>query len=364
MSVRKKGNRWYCRFQIDGVRYERRCSTAVDERTARQAEKIIATEIMRGNLNYAKAGKKPTVKDALDILKNHVEANKLSFKNDYYKIEKFREFFGNNRLLETITSTDINQYKDFIRIKTVIEKIKLPNPEYGKKGVRKQFIYKEVEKKIKVKDSTINRHMTTISKMFSLCVEQDLMLKNPCKSAGKLREENFKIRYLLQDEEVRMFDAIGPDDEYLRDIIFTDLKTGMRKGELLPAKWAQVDFKQGYIEVLASKSGKARKIPISSKLDKLLRSLYAKSTSEYIFVNPKTNLPYVDIKKAFNRLLKKANITNFRFHDLRHTVATRMVENGVPLPVVKEILGHAKIETTMRYVHVVPEQKKLAVECL
>ena len=69
MTVRKKGNKWYCRFQIDGVRYERRCPLAVDERTAKQAEKIIAAEIMRGNLDYAKAQKKATVKDALKILK-------------------------------------------------------------------------------------------------------------------------------------------------------------------------------------------------------------------------------------------------------------------------------------------------------
>ena len=365
MSVRKKGNKWYCRFQIDGVRYERRCPLAVDERTALQAEKIIATEIMRGNLHYAKADKKATVKDALEILKNHIETNKLSYKNDYYKIEKFREFFGNNRPLESITSTDINDFKDFMRERVIIEKIKLPNPDYGKKGVRKQFIYKEVEKTIKVKDSTINRHLTTISKMFSLCINQDLIKKNPCKLAGKYRETNYKIRYLTPEEEDRLFKAIiMPEEEYLRDIISVDLQTGMRKGELLPLTKSQIDFRQGYIDILKSKSGKERKIPISKKLDKLLRTLYAKSDSEYIFPNPATGLPYVDIKKSFNSLLKRANIENFRFHDLRHTVATRMIEKGIPVPVVREILGHAKIETTMRYVHTVPEQKKLAVECL
>lgn len=364
MSVRKKGNKWYCRFQIDGVRYERRCPLAVDERTALQAEKIIATEIMRGNLNYAKADKKPTVKDALEILKNHIEANKLSYKNDYYKIEKFREFFGNNRPLDTITSTDINDFKDFMRDRVIVEKIKVPNPDYGKKGVRKQFIYKEVEKTIKVKDSTINRHLTTISKMFSLCINQDLISKNPCKLAGKYRENNYKIRYLTSEEEERLFNAITPESEYLRPIIITALQTGMRKSEILSLKWSQVDFRQGFIDVLKSKSGKERKIPISSKLDKVLRTLYAVSDSDYVFINPVTSLPYVDIKKSFNSLINRAGIVNFRFHDLRHTVATRMVESNIDLVVVQEILGHAKIETTMRYAHPVPERKKLAVECL
>ena len=77
-----------------------------------------------------------------------------------------------------------------------------------------------------------------------------------------------------------------------------------------------------------------------------------------------TNKPYTDIKKSFSTVLKNANIENFRFHDLRHTVATRMVESGVDLLVVQEILGHSNIQTTMRYAHPVPERKKKAIDCL
>ena len=90
----------------------------------------------------------------------------------------------------------------------------------------------------------------------------------------------------------------------------------------------------------------------------------ANSNSEYVFINPETNKPYKDIKKAFSTVLKNANIKNFRFHDLRHTVATRMVESGTDLVVVQEILGHSSIQTTMRYAHPVPENKKRAIECL
>ena len=86
--------------------------------------------------------------------------------------------------------------------------------------------------------------------------------------------------------------------------------------------------------------------------------------SEYIFINADTGLPYRDIHRSFQAALKQANISNFRFHDLRHTVATRLVEKGVPLPIVKEILGHSKIETTMRYAHTIPEQKVYAINLL
>lgn len=364
MTIRKKGNKFYCRFQIDGVRYERPCKLAETETEARKIETLIKAEIMHGNYNYGKSEKKALVKDALEILKNHIKTNKLSYKNDYYKIEKFREFFGNNRPLDSITPTDINNFKEFMRERQIIEKIKLPNPDYGKKGVRKKFIYKEVNKTIRVKDATINRHLSTISKMFNLCIAENMITQNPCKIAGKYREDNHKIRYLTAEEEERLFNAIDTDTEYLRPIIITALQTGMRKSEIFNLRWPQVDFKKGFIDLLKTKSGKERKIPISTKLDKVLRSLYSVSNSDYVFVNPKTGRPFVDLKKSFHSLLNKANIENFRFHDLRHTVATRLVERGIELVVVQEILGHSKIETTMRYAHPVPERKKIAMECL
>lgn len=77
-----------------------------------------------------------------------------------------------------------------------------------------------------------------------------------------------------------------------------------------------------------------------------------------------TNTYYKNTDRSFRMVLKLANVKNFRFHDLRHTVATRLVEKGVPLPVVQEILGHAKIETTMRYTHVIPSQKVIAINLL
>ena len=71
----------------------------------------------------------------------------------------------------------------------------------------------------------------------------------------------------------------------------------------------------------------------------------------YMFINPETNKPYRDIKKAWTTALNKANIKDFRFHDLRHTVGTRLAKENVPVNVIKEILAHSDVKTTMRYVH-------------
>lgn len=203
-----------------------------------------------------------------------------------------------------------------------------------------------------------------MSKIFNLCVENEKIIKNPCASVKHLREENYKIRYLTKDEEKRLFSVLDSEYTHLKPIIITALQTGMRKAEIFNLKWSQIDFKKGFIEVLKSKSGKARKIPISKKLDAVLKTQLVYQTNEYVFINPATNKPYVDIKRAFSNILKKAEIENFRFHDFRHTVATRLVESGNDLVVVKDILGHSDIATTMRYSHPVPENKKIAIECL
>lgn len=87
--------------------------------------------------------------------------------------------------------------------------------------------------------------------------------------------------------------------------------------------------------------------------------------SQNVFLNPSTNKPYCNIMKSFKKALKAANIENFRFHDLRHTVATHLVEKGIDLVVVvKEILGHSQIDTTIRYAHAVPKRKLEAIEVL
>ena len=113
---------------------------------------------------------------------------------------------------------------------------------------------------------------------------------------------------------------------------------------------------------METKSGKSRRVPISSKLMEVLNSL--SRDSEYVFVNQNTGEPYNDIKNSFHTVLKKANIENFRFHDFRHTAATRMLEKGADIRTVQEILGHSSVVITQRYTHSTPQYKKKAIELL
>jgi len=265
----------------------------------------------------------------LQLYFNYSRLNKRSFRTDCVMLGIVKEFFGD------INTTNVTPHK--------LEEFK-------------DYLFNQR----KVKHSTINRYKALLSKMFNLGIANGLIKYNPAKDMKRLREDNFKIRFLTKVEENSLYSSLEKSPKYLKDIVTTALQTGMRKGEILNLKWSNIDFEFGFIELLETKSGKSRKIPISSKLLNVLNSI--PKTCEYVFNIEGEKIG--DIKKCWNTAIRNSGIKNFRFHDLRHTVATRLVEKGVELTVVKEILGHADISTTMRYAHAVPERKKYAINIL
>src|ERR1051325_5042346 len=86
--------------------------------------------------------------------------------------------------------------------------------------------------------------------------------------------------------------------------------------------------------------------------------------AEYVFVNPETGTRYGDVKKSFSAACREASITDFRFHDLRHTFGTRLADAGVDVVKIKELMGHASIVTTMRYIHATDQGKRGAIVVL
>lgn len=142
----------------------------------------------------------------------------------------------------------------------------------------------------------------------------------------------------------------------------------MRKSEILSLKWSSVDLGSDIItlEHTNTKSKKFRRIPINSTLRKLLLEQRLKAApSDYVFLSSKGE-PYKkedSLRQPFLGALRRAGIEGLRFHDLRHTAATRMIESGASIVAVSKILGHADLKTTMRYAH--PEDSlKEAVELL
>ncbi|MCI0487534.1 MAG: site-specific integrase, partial [Blastocatellia bacterium] len=211
--------------------------------------------------------------------------------------------------------------------------------------------------------ASVDREIQLLSRIFSLAIERGEVETNPCKGVKMLNAGNVITRYLTPEEEERLLPVLTGRRSHLLDITIIDLHTGMRRTEILTLHKNQIDFIRGSIEVIGTKNGKSRSVPIHPTLRPILQRLVEKAgPNGYLFENPKTGEPIRDIKTAWAYALRDAKIEGLRFHDLRHTFGTRAIDGGAPLSAVKEVMGHMDIHTTMRYVHATDEGKRRAVE--
>ncbi|MCD7779645.1 MAG: tyrosine-type recombinase/integrase [Candidatus Gastranaerophilales bacterium] len=318
MSVYKKNGKYYCRFQLNGERHHYLCSGAASLTEAKKLESQFMYKVQQQqNGVIPKELKNITINSLFIMYLKYSKTNKKSFKTDVSRVKLIKQYFGETTLIRDIQPNKIERFKDFLL-------------EEGRSK------------------ATVNRYLEQIKTAFKIAVDNEYILKNPCKNIKKFPLKNYTVRYLTEDEESRLFKTL-PD--YLKNIVITALNTGLRKSNILNLKWEQIDFEFQFLEVLENKGNKHIKLPLNNTLLKLFEEMYKNKSSEYVFINPKTSLPYTDIKKAWTTALKEAKIENFRFHDLRHTVGTRLAKENVPINIIKEILAHSDIKTTMRYVH-------------
>lgn len=343
---------WYFRLCIQGQRYNRPIPEATNQRDAEKAEAVFKAELLRGKYDLAGRKGEMLFKDLVSEYNDYAKTNKKSWKSEECRVDQLQEYFGSKKLREI---TPI-----------VIEKYRMERKRTPKIRQRRQKDGEPSNAPRLVCNASINREVSILRKMLSIAVENGWIDTNPClaKKVKPLREDSRRERFLEPREERELLAQCKDGLEYLKPILICALHTGMRKSEILNLKWQYVDLEKGYITVTQTKSGKDRNIPISLTLKQHLRVLKQDRSTDYVFVNPDTEQPYCDLKRIFAEALLKAKINGLRFHDLRHTAATRMVAAGIDLIVVQDILGHACISTTMRYSHPVPERKIQAILAL
>lgn len=180
-----------------------------------------------------------------------------------------------------------------------------------------------------------------------------------------LKGETKRLRYLTEEECIKLINVAR---EPLRSMIIIALHTGMRKGEILGLRWEDIDFKNRVIHLEKTKNHERRDIHMNETVyQTLLRLKTAPQVSlKWVFVNPKTGERFERCypKREFQQVCKKAGIEDFHFHDLRHTFASHLVMRGVDIKTVQELLGHKKIEMTLRYSHLAESHKAEAVRKL
>jgi integrase len=210
--------------------------------------------------------------------------------------------------------------------------------------------------------STINKEYNMLSKAFNLAWKQwEWCNSNPCSRVPREKNDAYVTRWLTVEEEQRlMVAAQGYLNGQMPEIITVALHTGMRLGEILNLKWKDIDLFRKTITVLKTKNKDPKTIPMTDTVFALLQAK-AKviSMSGYLFTTQNgTKIRARNLQREWYKVMARAKIENFRFHDLRHTFATRLVQSGVDLYTVAKLLGHRDISTTQRYAHHYPESMR------
>lgn len=158
--------------------------------------------------------------------------------------------------------------------------------------------------------------------------------------------------------------------DHLKPVVLLALSTGLRRNSLFSLEWRDIDLDNRTVRVRAAtaKSGKQYFVPLNDLAFEIITQWHKQcpkiSPGSLVFPSPKTGKKMDNCNTAWEHLLKKANITDFRWHDMRHDFASQLVMSGVDLNTVRELMGHADLKMTLRYAHLAPEKKLQAVKAL
>ncbi|MCG5526379.1 site-specific integrase [Ectothiorhodospira haloalkaliphila] len=204
------------------------------------------------------------------------------------------------------------------------------------------------------KPASSNRVLVMLRYIFNLAMEWETagVSKNPTVGVPLYKENNKRERYLTAEETQRLFRELErSQNPMLRFIIPMLILTGARKSEVLKARWDEFDFGSRIWRIGETKGGQARHVPISDALFKLLDQIGTQRKSRWLFPHPETGEPLGNFFNSWNTARKRADLSDVRIHDLRHSFASMLVNSGHSLYEVQKLLGHTQIRTTQRYAH-------------
>ena len=268
------------------------------------------------------------------------------------------------------------------------------NPNLGKRPLSAlttqeiQKFYNTIKKKGRVKtdtthgtelaDSMVRKVHMMLHEALDMAVKQKLIVSNPT-NGTTLPKNNYAPKQILNDEQLNRFMEVIKSDERWYEFFYTEITTGLRKGEICGLKWEDFDEHCGTLKIKRSvgrtKSGAmligktktetgSREILLPPSTSKLLQNRKINSVSEWIFPNFRNAEKPINPQNAYQHLkalLKKAGLPSIRFHDLRHTFATHAIAGGVDAKTLSGILGHANASFTLdTYTHVTTDMQKNA----
>jgi integrase len=334
----KRGQTWYIRYSVPGGK---RKWEAIGS-SKRQAELVLAKrklEIKEGRYFSTPKGLKWTYGQLLDRYL------------DYAKVTNKPSTYEHNTRIYSVPLRD------------AFGEILLKNlrPE-------KVTVYIEGKLASGLAPATVRHHLRLLKHALTMAVKWGLVAENPLRDVRlPVKVNNARLRYLTLEEINRLL-AVCP--LHLRRLVLTALHTGMRRSEMLRLRWEQIDLEQRLVLLLDTKNGDKRGIPLTERMFSLFREIQAEQeqaglSSPWVFPNPLTGNPYRhDSNTAWYRALERAEIANFRFHDLRHTFGSYLAMSGVDIRTIQEILGHKTLAMTQRYTRLMQSHKLAAIRQL
>ena len=232
-------------------------------------------------------------------------------------------------------------------------------PRFGKRYMdeitRQDIVKMHADRKASgAAPGSANRLLIMMRYIFNLTLKWEVpgIKVNPCKGIPLMEENNKRERYLSVEEAQKLYGAVcSSENTMLKFIVPMLILTGARKREVLDARWEDFDLARRVWRIPITKSGKARRVPLSDGALTLLATMPRKSDCPWAFANPATDKPYVSFFCAWDTARKKVGLQDVCVHSLRHSHASFLINAGRTLYEVQNILGHTQVKTTQRYAH-------------
>jgi integrase len=203
------------------------------------------------------------------------------------------------------------------------------------------------------KASSVFRYMVLLNCALRFAVECGWLVHNPLAKVRRPSPGRGRVRFLTSDEQRRLLDACRQSaNPLLYGIVVLALWTGGRREELRQLQWSEVDFAQGVVRFLKTKTDRPRAVPLVGDARRILEVLAEERRPRVAWVFPRADgLKPCEFEEHWHTARRYAQLADFKFHDLRHTFASYMAMSGSSLRDIAEVLGHVKIDQTMQYSH-------------
>jgi integrase len=335
MGLFKRGSVWWMSFIYQGKQYRKTTETE-DKKLAQRILDKVKGEIAEGKWFERLPGEDRTFEELMEkYMAEHSAINKAprSHARDKSLKKHLVDFFGNFPLLK-ITPSLIAEYKT------------------ARRGTG-------------ISPRTLNYELALMSHAFTLAIKEwEWVRENPVKKVSKEKVNNLIERWLTLEEENKLLESsLG----WLKEIMSFAIATGFRESEILDLKWSLVDLSRRTITILEQKNQGPDTLPLNERALNILkeRRRMRPDGTEFVFCTQKgTRIGSRNLLRAFYSALRKSKIEPLRFHDLRHTFATRLVQAGVDLYTVQKLGRWKNISMVMRYAHHYPESLRSGIEVL